>query len=173
MNDSNFRPHLLRFIGLVAVQSLLLNQMVGTVGSYFNVLLYPLFILFLPLQLPAPYLVVLGFAVGFAVDLFVPSWGVHASAGAFSGFARGFALMFFGPKGGFSAKDPIFAPAHMGWQTFMQGAALFMFLHILWYFSFAYFAPVFAWEIIKKTLAAWPLTLIFVALYAAMFNPKK
>lgn len=173
MNGSNISPHVLRFIGLVAVQSLLLNQMTGAIGAYFNVLLYPLFILFLPLAMPAPYLVLLGCLIGLAVDAFVPSWGVHASTGAFAGVVRGLALMPFAPKGGFSSKDPIFAPVHMGWQTFLQGAALFMALHLLWYFSVSYFAPVFAWEIVKKTGAAWVLTMIFVALYAAMFNPKR
>lgn len=173
MTGSNVTPNILRFLGLVAVQSLLLNQMTNSVGVYFNVLLYPLFILFLPLQMPTPYLILLGFAVGIAVDAPIPSWGVHASAGAFSGYMRGFALMPFAPKGGFSAKDPIFAPSHMGWQTFMQGAAVFMALHILWYFTFSYFAPVFGWEILKKTAAGWAFTMIFVALYAAMFNPKK
>ena len=121
MNGNNISPHIMRFLGLVAVQGLLLNQMTETVGSYFNVLLYPLFILFLPLQLAAPYLVILGFAVGFAVDATVPSWGVHASAGAFSGVMRGIAFMPFAPKGGFSPKDPIFSPEYMGWQTFLQG----------------------------------------------------
>lgn len=173
MNGSNITPHILRFIGLVAVQSLLLNQMTGTIGAYFNVLLYPLFILFLPLQMAAPYLVVLGFAVGLAVDAFVPSWGIHASAGAFSGVIRGLSFMPFAPKGGFSAKDPIFAPTYMGWQTFLQGSALFMALHIFWFFSVSYFAPVFAWEIVQKTATAWVLTMIFVALYGMMLNPKR
>jgi hypothetical protein len=173
MNGSNITPHILRFIGLVAVQSLLLNQMTGTIGAYFNVLLYPLFILFLPLQMAAPYLVVLGFAVGLAVDAFVPSWGIHASAGAFSGVIRGLAFMPFAPKGGFSAKDPIFAPTYMGWQTFLQGAALFMALHLFWFFSVSYFAPVFAWEIVQKTGSAWVLTMIFVAIYGMMLNPKR
>lgn len=173
MNGRNLAQHFFRFVGLVAVQSLLLNQMVNTVGEYFNVLLYPLFILFLPLQLPVPYLVMLGFFVGLAVDAFVPSWGIHASAGAFSGAIRGLSLLPFGPKGGYSPKDPIFAPAHMGWQTFLQGTATFMLLHILWYFSVNYFAPVFAWDIVKKTFFSWIFSMIFVALYAAMFNPKK
>jgi hypothetical protein len=173
MSSNTIFPHALRFIGLVAVQSLLLNQMTGSIGMYFNVLLYPLFILFLPLQMPAPYLVLLGFAVGVSVDAFVPSWGIHASAGAFSGFARGLALLPFAPKGGFSAKDPIFAPSQIGWQTFLQGASLFMVMHLLWYFSFSYFSHLFALEIVKKTAAAWALTMIFVVLYTAMFNPKK
>ncbi len=173
MNGSNITPNIMRFIGLVAVQVLLLNQMTNTVGEYFNVLLYPLFILFLPLQLPTPYVVLLGFAVGFAVDAALGTWGVHASAGAFSGVMRGVAFFPFAPKGGFSAKDPIFAPAHMGWQTFLQGTALFMAFHILWYFTFSYFAPVFGWEIMTKTVTSWIFTMIFVPLYVAMFNPKK
>ena len=173
MNGSSITPNILRFIGLVAVQSLLLNQMTNAVGAYFIVLLYPLFILFLPLQLSTPYLVLLGFLVGIAVDAFVPSWGVHASAGAFSGVVRGLALWPFAPKGGFSSKDPIFSPAHMGWQTFLQGSALFMGAHILWYFTFSYFAPVYGWEILKKTGAGWAFSMIFVMLYAIMFNPKR
>lgn len=173
MRGNDISTHVLRFFGLVAVQALLFNQMDTTVGPYFNILLYPLFILFLPLHLKAPYLVLLGFLVGIAVDATVPSWGIHASAGVFSGAARGLILMFFAPKGGFSPKDPIFSPANMGWQTFLQGAAFFMFLHIMWYFSVSYFAPVFAWEIVKKTAASWALTMIFVALYATLFNPKR
>lgn len=173
MNGSSITPHILRFIGLVGVQSLLLNQMTQSVGQYFNVLLYPLFILFLPLQMSAPYLILLGCAAGLAVDAFVPSWGIHASAGAFSGIMRSVAFMPFAPKGGFSPKDPIFAPANMGWSTFLQGAAIFFAFHIFWYFSVSYFAPVFAWDIVKKTLTAWAFTMVFVALYAAMFNPKK
>jgi hypothetical protein len=173
MNSRTIAPHILRFIGLVAVQSLLLNQMTGSIGAYFNVLLYPLFILFLPLQMAAPYVIMLGFLVGLTVDMFVPSWGIHASAGVFSGFARGLALMPFAPKGGFSAKDPIFSPSLMGWQTFLQGTALFMAMHLLWYFSFSYFSHLYMLEIVKKTASAWVLTMIFVALYTAMFNPKK
>lgn len=173
MNGSSISPHILRFIGLVLVQSLLLNQMTTSVGAYFNVLLYPLFILFLPLQLTAPYLVLLGFAVGFAVDAASATWGMHASAAAFSGFMRGIALAPFAPKGGFSAKDPIFSPPHVGWQTFFNGATLFMALHLFWFFSVSYFSHHFAWEIFLHTLSGTILTMIFVVLYVAMFNPKR
>jgi hypothetical protein len=61
----------------------------------------------------------------------------------------------------------------MGWQTFLQGTALFMAMHLLWYFSFSYFSHLYMLEIVKKTASAWVLTMIFVALYTAMFNPKK
>ncbi len=171
--NSSILPNIWRFFGLVAVQVLLLKQMGQAVSStYFNVLLYPLFILFLPLQIAAPYLVLLGFAIGMAVDIFYASPGIHASAGAFSGFARSFVVGAFAPKGGYTPKEPIFSPAHVSWQTFLQGAAAFFFLHLFWYFSVDAFTFVFFGSIIIKTLASWGLTMIFVVLYAAMFNPK-
>lgn len=171
--NSNILPNVWRFFGLLAVQVLLLKQMGQAVNStYFNVLLYPLFILFLPMQTAAPVLVLLGFAIGMAVDIFYATPGIHASAGAFSGFARTFVVGAFAPKGGFSPKEPIFSPTHVSWQTFIQGAAAFMFLHIFWYFSVDAFTFVFFGSILLKTLAAWALTMIFVVLYAALLNPK-
>jgi hypothetical protein len=172
MNSSAIAPHLIRFIGLVAVQQLLLGPMGQSVGSYFNILLYPLFILLLPLGSSTMLLILMGFLVGIAVDAPL-SWGVHASAGVFSGAVRSGVLRLFAPKGGFSSKDPIFAPEYVGWQVFLQGAGLFFFVHIFWYFSVSYFAPVFALDITFKTLAAWPLSMVAVVLFMAMFNPKK
>lgn len=52
------------------MQALFLKQVALTAGAYFNVLLYPLFVLLLPVRLGVPSLVLLGFAVGMAVDYF-------------------------------------------------------------------------------------------------------
>lgn len=172
MNSSTIIPHLVRFIGLVAVQHLLLAPMGQSVGSYFNILIYPLFILLLPLGSSTILLIFMGFLIGIVVDAPL-SWGVHASAGVFSGAVRSGVLRLFAPKGGFSVKDPIFAPKYVGWQVFMQGAAVFFLVHIFWYFSVSYFAPVFALDITLKTLTAWPLSMIAVVLFISMFNPKR
>lgn len=171
--NSSILPSIWRFFGLVAVQVLLLKQMGQAVEStYFNVLLYPLFILFLPMQMSAPFVVLLGFAVGMAVDIFYGSPGVHASAGAFSGFMKSLVVSAVAPKGGFSAKETIFSPYHVSWQTFLRGAAAFFFLHLFWYFSVDAFTFVYFGSIFLKTVAAWVITMVFVALYGAMFNPK-
>lgn len=170
--NNNFFPNFWRFLGLVAVQVLLLKQLTVSVGEYFNILLYPLFILFLPIQLATPYLVLLGFAIGMTVDFFSGSIGVHASAGAFSGFFRFIIFAAFAPKGGYSGKEPIFSPAHMGWQLFLQVSVLFFLAHLFWYFSVDAFTFVYFGTITLKTISAWILTMIFVWLYTAMFNPK-
>jgi hypothetical protein len=170
--NNKFFPNFWRFLGLVAVQVLLLKQLPLAMGAYFNILLYPLFILFLPIQLATPYLVLLGFAVGLMVDFFTGTIGVHASAGAFSGFFRFIVFAAFAPKGGYSGKEPIFSPAHMGWPAFLKVSMLFFAVHLFWYFSVDDFTVVHTWIISLKTAAAWVLTMIFVWLYTAMFNPK-
>jgi hypothetical protein len=167
-------PSLWRFLGLVAVQGLLLHQVGSSISEYFNVMLYPLFILFLPIQIPATAAVLLGFLIGLAVDMFYISPGVHASAGAFSGFARSIILTAFKPKGGggYSGKEPIPAPAYFGWSWFLQVAGVFFATHLFWYFSMDAFAIVYFTTITAKTLAAWVLSMIFVVLYCILFNPK-
>lgn len=172
MNNFVF-PNIWRFIGLVLVQVLLLQQIGSTVGSYFNVLLYPLFILFLPIPLATPYAVLLGCAIGFTVDFFYGPLGLHASAGAFSGFARGIILTAFEPKGGYSGKEPIMSPALFGWRKFLQVSAVFFAAHLFWYFSVNAFTFVYFTTISLKTAAAWALTMIFVVLYGILFNPKR
>jgi hypothetical protein len=165
--------HIARFIGMVLVQGLVFKQIALNVGSWFNLFIYPLFIFFLPMTLATPYLVLLGFAVGFAVDMFYGSWGVHASAGAFSGFVRPLVFAAFAPKGGYSNKEPIMAPVHFRWQMFMQVAATFYFFHLFWYFSVDEFTFVYFGTITLKTLSAWILSMLVVVLYAVIFNPKR
>jgi len=170
--NSNIFPHLWRFIVLVLFQVLVLKQLALSVGSYFNVLIYPLFIFFLPLRIATAYTVLLGFAIGITVDTFYGSLGVHASAGAFSGLIRGFILEAFGPKGGFKGKEPIFSPAYFGWQSFFQAIGVFMVLYLFFYFSVDAFTFVYLTTITLKTITSWVLSMTFVLLYMAFFKTR-
>lgn len=161
-----------RFFGLVAVQVLLLLQVGKAIGEYFNVLLYPLFILLLPIQLPTSAVVLLGAMVGFVVDWYYGSLGVHASAGAFSGLVRSMVLAAYKPKSGYTGKEPIAAPVYFGWGWFMQVAGLFFVLHLFWYFSVSAFTFVYFDIIMLKTVTSWILSMIFVGLYCVLFEPK-
>lgn len=173
MNSGFFFPNLWRFLGLFAIQVLVLKQVPAAVGyDLFNILIYPLFIFFLPLQTSRPAAVFLGFAMGLAVDLVYFSPGVHASAGAFSGWFRPTLLGFFAPRGGYTGKEVIPSPEYFGLARFLQTAALFFLLHFFWYFSAEAFTFVYIGQITLKTLVAWGLSMIFVFLYGILFNPK-
>jgi hypothetical protein len=168
--NSQTGPQVWRFIILILFQVLVLKQMNLSVGAYFNVLIYPLFIFLLPLRMSGVALVLIGFGTGLVVDAFYGSLGVHSSAGAFSGLIRDFILRIFGPKGGFSGKEPVFAPEYFGWQSFLQAMGAFLILHLLWYFSVDEFTFVYFTTITLKTIAAWALTMIFTVLYMSFFK---
>ncbi|MBU6341873.1 MAG: hypothetical protein KGS48_10290 [Bacteroidetes bacterium] len=172
MNNNLFFPSLWRFIGIYLVQVVFLHQVSASLGSYFNIYLYPLFIFLLPIQLATPYAVLIGTLMGYMVDFAYGTPGVHASAGAFSGYARAIVFYTFAPKGGFSGKELLFVPAYFGWQLFVQAISIFLAAHIFWYFSVSYFTFVYVGAITLKTLASWPLSMLFVLLYIALFNPK-
>jgi hypothetical protein len=120
MNSVDFGPNFLRFVGLTALQVLLFKQISLSVGPYFNIFAYPLFIILLPLAAPTPLAIFLGFLIGICVDLFYGTLGVHASAGAFTGLFRTFLLNALEPKGGYSGKELIPAPYFFDWQWFLS-----------------------------------------------------
>jgi hypothetical protein len=172
MNSSVLYANLGRFLLVLAIQGLLLQQVALSVGEYFNILIYPLFIFLLPIQLATPYLVGLGFLIGICVDFFYQSPGVHASAGVFSGWARAFIFKVFAPKGGFSGKESTFSPAYFGWQMYLQTLAVFMVVHAFWYFSVDAFTFVYFGSIAMKTLASWILSMAFAGLVTGLIHPK-
>lgn len=173
MNSGYLFPNLWRFLVLLAFQVVVLQQVPATVGIVlFNVLLYPLFIFFLPMQISRTAAVLLGFLMGMAVDLFYGSPGVHASAGAFSGYIRPIILGFFAPRGGFTNKEVIPSPHYFGKVRYMQAAGIFFLLHLFWYFSVEAFTFVYIGQITLKTLTAWGLSMLFVLFYGILFNPR-
>lgn len=170
--NSNILPNVWRFLALLAVQVLILRPLFSTVGSYATILIYPLFVFFLPVKLPTPYLVVLGFVMGLFVDFFYVTLGIHASAGAFSGLIRPLVFAAFGPKSGFSGKEPVFSRFYFNWQSTLSAAAFFMVLHLFWYFAVDAFSYVFFVSVSLKTLVAWVLSMIFVVFYMALFKTQ-
>lgn len=173
MNSGYFFPNLWRFLGLLAIQVFVLKQIPAVVGyDKFNILLYPLFIFFLPLQISRPAAVALGFLMGLAVDIPYGSPGVHASAGAFSAYFRPVLMGFMAPRGGLTGKEVIPSPEYFGVAGYLQAAGLFFLLHLFWYFSVEAFTFVYIGQITLKVLVAWPLSMIFVFFYGFLFNPK-
>jgi hypothetical protein len=173
MNSEIVFSNLWRFIALVAIQALVLSEASLNTDGYCNVLLYPLFILFLPIKMPVPSTVLLGFFVGLTVDIFTGTIGVNASAGAFSGYARAIVLHRFAIKGGYSGKEPIASPVYFGWRWFMSVAALFFAIHLFWYFAMSYFTPAYLLgKIVPQTVIGWLLTMPVVLIFTRLFYPK-
>ena len=170
---SEYWTQVVRLVLFVLIQGLVLQRIhLGGVGAqYFAIMLYPVFIMLLPMKMNRLAIVFAGFAIGILIDLFYNSLGVHASACVFTAFIRPYVLQFFEPRGGYSANvNP--TPHSLGMNWFLQYAALLLILHLLFYFSVEVFTFVYLGQILLKTLSSFALSYIAIALFALLFNPR-
>lgn len=130
MNRTAF-PHVIRFVGLVLFQILILDQL--NLHGFLNPYIYPLFLLMLPLQM-APWIVLLlGFFLGISVDLFTNSMGMHTAASVLLAYLRPYALNLIIPSGGYEVDDKPTVTS-LGFTWFFSYALALIFLHHLFFF---------------------------------------
>jgi rod shape-determining protein MreD len=162
-----------RFILLLLAQGLIFRRMTFELGNlgYVHMLIYPLFILLLPLKTPRSLVVGLGFILGLGVDLFYNSPGVHASALVFTAYFRGLILRILAPYEGYNVEDsPTLVT--MGFAWYMSYIAAAMILHIFIYFSVEAFSFVYITEIALNTLFSYIATFIIIMIVDLIFRMK-
>ena len=82
--------NIIRFIGLVLFQVLILNHV--SLGGFVNPYLYVLFILWLPFSTEKWMVLISSFLLGFSVDIFSNTPGLNAAASVAMAFARPFVI---------------------------------------------------------------------------------
>jgi hypothetical protein len=161
-----------RFSILVALQGLVF-QNIG-VGweqfPYLHIVIFPIFIMLLPLRTTRGVVLLLGFAVGLAVDFLYNTLGVHASAAVFTAYIRPFVLKVMEPRNGYNVNySPTIARMGIGW--FMRYAGMLLVLHLFFYFSVEAFTFVYFVDILLKTIISFLVSMVFVMIYQLLFNP--
>ncbi|GAB1453539.1 rod shape-determining protein MreD [Draconibacterium sp.] len=78
--------YMLMFVSLVLVQVLIFNQV--QLGGFLNPYVYILFVILLPLSTPRYLVLILAFLLGFIIDIFSNSLGVHSAATVFIAYMR-------------------------------------------------------------------------------------
>lgn len=163
----------LRYLLLLLTQVLVLKRLSPGIESfnYIHVILYPLFILLLPLRTPQVLVLGLSFVMGLSVDIFYDSPGVHAAASVFTGFFRGFVLNQMEPRGGYNVN---FSPtkARMGFRWFALYAAILMIGHLFFYFYVEAFTFTFFFDTILKTLFSFIVSMAFVFAVMLVLDPE-
>jgi hypothetical protein len=94
-----FSQHIGNFIFLILLQVLILNNI--QFSGYINPYLYVLFIILLPFETPKWLILVLGFLLGFSIDLFSNTIGMHTFATVLIAFLRPYILKFIAPREGY------------------------------------------------------------------------
>ncbi|SNR85109.1 MULTISPECIES: hypothetical protein [Hymenobacter] len=97
----------LRFVFYVAFYVLLVS---GPDFVLFNLgwcYFYLGFLLFLPIGTPIVVQLLLGFGLGFTMDVFFDTGGVHAAAAVLLAYARPWVLRLLTPRDGYDAQDSV------------------------------------------------------------------
>ncbi len=138
--------NIMRFVLLVLLQALVIDHM-DVANGWVVPYLYVLFILMLPIALPLWASLLLGFAIGFTMDLFSSTPGMHASACTVMAYARSLMLRALAPREGYEIGRRA-ALADMGLAWFMTYGGVLILIHHVWLF----FVEVFRFDAFLSTL---------------------
>ncbi|MFZ4581902.1 MAG: rod shape-determining protein MreD [Paludibacter sp.] len=150
--------NIILFVVLLLAQVLVLNniQFLGFVNPY----IYILFIISLPVSMPRWLTLLLAFTMGFLIDIFSNTLGMHAAATVLIAYSRSFIIKLFTSIDEGNNPTPSFHTFGVGAyikyvfvMVFMHHAALFY----LEAFSFSHF-----WLILFKTLLSSTITILII-----------
>jgi hypothetical protein len=134
-------------------------------------MVYPLFILLLPLKVARSLQIFLAFVMGLLIDIFYDTPGLHASALLVTAFLKKYVLKFLEPVDGYST-DASPTIRRYGFNWFLIYSSLLMFIHLLVFFSVEAFSFVYIFEILLKTIFSFIFSQILIILYVLILNPK-
>lgn len=122
---------IVRFILFTMVQVLILNYVEPGWGVY--PMLYPLFIMLLPIELGAVPLMIIAFLTGLTIDSLSNGFGLHASAAVVMAYLRPMIFKMFEPRDGYEPDTP---PSlyGMGTRWFIYVFGILLLAHQSWYF---------------------------------------
>lgn len=166
--------NIIRFIMLVLIQVLVLKNLNFGGGSFLEMLhfiIYPLFILLLPHDMPKWMVILLGFLMGITIDVFYNTYGVHASATVMTAMFRSTILKILEPKGGFpKGQSP--TRYRLGNMQFLRYILIMLGIHIIWYHSMELFTPLHIGQILLRSIISFPISVCLIMIHAFLVNPK-
>jgi len=127
MNRSGVIQFILFFL-YVLVQALVLRNLVLFNSAF--CFLYIAFILLLPIELNSLILMVIGFVIGFTIDIFYDSMGLHALATVLVAYLRNYWLTTITPQGGYDSSSSTSLMVN-GLQWFLVYTLPMVFIHHL------------------------------------------
>ncbi|MEL6923054.1 MAG: hypothetical protein AAFO94_03325 [Bacteroidota bacterium] len=162
-----------RLLLLILLQAMVLKRLVPDYGLfvYIHIIIYPIFILLLPVKTPQALAVLLGFFLGLLVDIFYDSIGVHASACVFTAFIRPYVLNFMAPRTGYTVNQTPTRSA-FGFNWFFGYSSFLLFAHLFFYFSVEAFTFVYIGDIFLRTFFSFVVSMFFVLAWQYIFDPK-
>ena len=120
--------NIVRFAALVFLQVFILENI--NLRGYINPYLYIYYILVLPFEIPGWLLLTSSFLLGFTIDTFVGTLGIHTASSVLMAFSRPFVIKAIPSRKEF---EPGMEPAisHLGFSWFFTYSIILIFIHHL------------------------------------------
>ena len=127
---------ILRFILFFLVQVLVLNQI--EIGMGIQIMIYPLFILLLPVETGVFSLMFIAFGLGLFIDAMSNTYGLHTSSLLAFAYFRPVIFKLFAPRDGYDIllETNIF---NMGRGWFFKTFGILLLVHHFWFFMLEMF----------------------------------
>lgn len=158
-----------RFILLLFFQVLILNYM--ELSVYLFPMIYPLFILLLPVDMNRFTIILLALLLGFFIDIFSNTYGLHASAALTLAFVRRPVLKIMEKREGY---EPNSEPGlSFGGIWFFSYCGILILSHHLWFFIL----EIFRWDmigfIILKSVLSSVVSTALIIMILLLFRKTK
>jgi len=132
-----------------------------------SLLIYPMIILYLPLEMRRSLVIVSAFVTGLLLDVFYDSLGIHTAALLLTAFIRTPILQLMEPRQGYRNTASLNS-ANYGFSWIAQYTAIMLAIHTLAYYSIDAFSPVFFVKVIVSTILTFLASYIIIMLYKAL-----
>jgi len=159
--------YLLRFVVLVLVQVLFLKNIpfLGFATPY----IYVLFILTFPIKCPRTLFLLIAFALGATIDIFLDTLGLHIFSTVLIAFLRPYILNLFITKDNTAYFSP--SVKFIGLAPFIKYTIVMVFIHHTVLFSLEAFSFAHFWLLLLKVLLN--VTFSSLLIFATQINPRK
>ncbi len=163
---SSLFSYIIRFLGLLALQVLVLNNF--QIFGFLNPKVYILFILLLPQKTNKALTYILAFALGLAIDMFENSGGIHASATLFLAFIRPALFSLIASTGNSEIKE--LDIKNLGFKKFIIYISTATFLHHLWLFTLEAFSFRNYYLVLYETVISSVFSILLMLIIELLFN---
>ncbi len=164
-----FIGHSIRFILFVLVQVIVFNNL--TIGWGIMPMVYPLFLMLLPVNINVFLLMLIAFAMGISIDSISDTYGLHASSLVMMAYFRPVILKAFEPREGYESMASV-SLYSMGSGWFLSVFGILLLIHHLWFFTLEIFNIYDILFILQKTILSAVLSFILCLFIQFIFISK-
>lgn len=151
------------------IQVLILNQV--ELGAGTLIMIYPLFIILLPVEINIFLMLILAFVLGISIDALSNTYGLHASSLLLMAYFRPIIFKAFSPRDGYDVEQELNIYA-MGFAWFIKTFGILLLIHHFWFFFIEHLRLDEVLYVLYVTLLSVPMSFALCLLIQFLFIRK-